>query len=298
MYGYINIDKDKLSKNEFGLYHTFLCGICLSTKKLFNNFSRFLVNYDINFFNIFFHSYLNCDAEIGMQRCVSSPFRKRTVLNSNDITDKLSIANVILMYINIKDDCIDEHRVSKKVVLASLVNSYEEAVSLAPELNNKLTNLYQTLRDNELNKCNVLDKVCDSVAELSVEVGNYLTGGNTNKYLNDLLYNIGKWVYLIDALDDLKKDMKNKQYNPLLMCLNNNNNKSAREFVSNNKDTLNFIFNTTLNRITQCFNDLNLNKYSCILRNILYNSLRTITNKIFNKYTNECKQHLTVPNKK
>lgn len=281
MYGYINIEKDKLKEGEFGLYHTFLCGVCLSTKKLFNNFSRLFVNYDINFFNILFHSYLNCDINISKQRCASSPIRKRTVLTSDDITDKLSIANVILMYINIKDDCLDEKSVSKKVVLRGISKAYANAVMLAPQLNDRLNALYQQLRQDEINKCDCLDKVCDSVANLSVELGNYVTNDACNQYMKDLLYNIGKWVYLIDALDDLNKDIKNKQYNPILVCFVG---KSAKEIVNFNYDTLKFIFNTTLNRIIQCFNDLNLDKYTCILRNILYESLRSKTQKIFNKY--------------
>ena len=34
--------------------------------------------------------------------------------------------------------------------------------------------------------------------------------------LEQLLYHLGRWIYLVDAADDLKKDVKNGSYNPLV----------------------------------------------------------------------------------
>ena len=64
MFGYVNVDRDKLSDGEKGLYQTFMCGLCISTKKYFPNVARMSVNYDINFFNVLFHSVADVDVEI------------------------------------------------------------------------------------------------------------------------------------------------------------------------------------------------------------------------------------------
>ena len=57
MFGYLNVEKERLTQGEYGLWHTFLCGVCLSAKRLLNNSSRLTSDYDINFFNVLFHSY-------------------------------------------------------------------------------------------------------------------------------------------------------------------------------------------------------------------------------------------------
>ena len=45
MFGYVNIQKDKLTEGERGLYQTFMCGLCMSTKKFFPDIARMTVNY-------------------------------------------------------------------------------------------------------------------------------------------------------------------------------------------------------------------------------------------------------------
>ena len=114
MFGYINVEKEGLTQGEYGLWHTFLCGICLSTKKLFGNSSRLTCNFDINFFNVLFHSFLNADAEIYNDRCAASPFKKRSLLRPDEITDKMACANVILMYYSLLDDKLDGNLSAKK----------------------------------------------------------------------------------------------------------------------------------------------------------------------------------------
>lgn len=124
MFGYLNVEKERLTQGEYGLWHTFLCGVCLSAKRLLNNSSRLTSNYDINFFNVLFHSYLNIDVEIYNDKCAASPFKKRPLLRPDEITDKLAQANVILMYYNLLDDKRDGGMSLKK---KSGVQSVEKA---------------------------------------------------------------------------------------------------------------------------------------------------------------------------
>ena len=101
-------------------------------------------------------------------------------------------------------------------------------------------------------------------------------------YILDLCYNLGKWVYLIDALDDLDKDFKKGSYNPFIACMGGF--RDGKQFVRDNIDDLEFIFYTTLNKIAENFNDLELTKYYCVLRNVLHISIRDKTAEVFGKY--------------
>lgn len=282
MFGYITIDKEKLKPNEIGLYQTFMCGICLSTKKLFGNYARAFVNYDINFFNILFHSVLDKEVTIYNDRCLASPIKKRSLLQSNDLTDILATSNVILSFVNIYDDVLDEKSAKKKIILNKYRKPYSKACGLFPDLNWKVSTLYEQLRFLENSDCNVLDKICHNFAQLSQVFAKLVLKENANEFVLDLCYNMGKWVYLVDALDDLEKDYKKSNYNPLIATFGNFTN--AKEFVKTNYDDIKFELFATLNKIAQAYNDLNLTKYRCVLNNIIYEQIREKTNSILDGY--------------
>ncbi|MGN0805945.1 MAG: DUF5685 family protein, partial [Candidatus Coproplasma sp.] len=56
-----------------------------------------------------------------------------------------------------------------------------------------------------------------------------------------LVYDIGKWIYLADALDDYDKDVKRGRYNVLYNAFKN---KCKKEAVKEHTEEINFIFNT------------------------------------------------------
>ncbi|MEG1528140.1 MAG: DUF5685 family protein [Clostridia bacterium] len=277
MFGYVSLYKDKLNKQQIAFYQTFMCGLCMSTKRIYGNFMRNFVNYDINFLNILFHSVVEKSVDINMARCISNPFVKRSIIANDELTDKLSTANVLLTYYNVLDDCIDGKSIKKKMLLRSIRKHYLVAKNISSSLDNIISTNYLNLRKLEQANCAILDQVCDCFALLSRQVADNITGGN-NSYLSNLCYNVGKWIYLIDALEDLEKDFSRGNYNPLIASFGKFT--TQRQFIDDNKTDLNYIFYTTLNKIAECFNDLNPAHYTCLLKDILYYSLRNQTAKL------------------
>ena len=311
MFGYIKVDKTALQGNEFGLYHAFFCNLCISSKSQFGFSSRMLTNFDTAFFNLLFHSFLEVDVEVENSKCLTTPFKKRSMIKTTPLGDRMAQGNVILCYLNLLDDVQDGsgRGLGRCLALNSIKRPYKKAKKLFPELDQALTACYQDLRKLEIENCKIFDKVCHPFAQLSAEFcqvilndqwtaagsqkeenlehvnGNSsLDSANTksNEYIRDLCYNLGKWVYLIDALDDLEKDYKKKNYNPFINCFGNYAN--AKQFVAENHDGLQFIFYTTLNKIAENYNDLDLVRYTCVLSNVLHKSIRDKTESVFAKY--------------
>ena len=162
---------------------------------------------------------------------------------------------------------------------------YKKAKKLFPEMDEQIRKYYFELTDLEMHNCKIFDKVCHPFAELSRVFAKVILGDKANEYILDLCYNLGKWIYLIDALDDLEKDAKKKSYNPFIACFDGY--KDSKQFVKDNIDDLEFVFYSTLNKIAENFNDLDLGKYYCVLKNVLHVSVRDITAKVFAKYLNE-----------
>ena len=283
MFGYLDIEKDKLEEGQRGLWQTFMCGMCISTKKLYGNYPRLFISNDVNFFNVLFHSVTNLDVAVENKNCFSHPIRKRSILQETAFTEKLSIANVLLTYWNIYDDTVDGGSVKKKTALKLFRKPYRKAKKYFPELDEMLFQRYGELRELEQSNCGSIDRVAHAFAQLSQDFATLILGEQANEYVQTLCYNLGKWIYLIDALDDVKKDLKHRNYNPFVACYGAN---SVND-IKNKYDELSFEMFAVLNRIAQCYNDLNLTKYTCILNNVLFDSIRNKTKQVLNRYKTE-----------
>ena len=283
MFGYLNIEKDKLQEGQQGLWQTFMCGLCFSTKKLYGNYPRVFISNDVNFFNVLFHSVTNTDVTVTNKRCFSHPITARSVLDTTFLTDKLSTANVLLTYWNIYDDTVDGGSAKKKVALRLFRRSYNKAKKDFVELDEMLAKRYGQLRELEQSNCESIDRVAHAFAQLSQDFATLVLGEYANEYLQTLCYNLGKWIYLIDALDDVTKDIKRHNYNPFVACYG----VQSVEELKSKHDELQFEMFAVLNRIAQSYNDLNLSKYTCILNNVLFDSIRNKTKSILQKYKTE-----------
>ena len=93
---------------------------------------------------------------------------------------------------------------------------------------------------------------------------------------------LGRWTYLIDALDDVKDDFKAKSYNPFIASM-------GIDILDD--ESLNHIFdvakgsiNMTASELASCYADLDVQKYRPILDNIIYLGLTHSLNTIINKH--------------
>ena len=286
MFGYLDIDKTTLEDGQRGLWQSFMCGLCFSTKELYGNFPRMFITNDVNFFNVLFHSILGVEVELNQSRCFSHPFKKRTVLQETELTRKLSTANVLLTYWNVYDDTVDGGSIGKVTALKALSRTYNKAKKDFPALDDMLAKRYGELRAMENSGVDGIDRIAHAFSQLTEDFATLILGENATDHAKTLCYNLGKWIYLIDALDDAEKDLRRKQYNPFVTHY------GAKSFdeLKFNCDELQFEIYAVLNRVASAYNDMNLQKYTCLLDNVIYKSIRNKTNDILHKYKDAQKQ--------
>lgn len=281
MFGYVKLTKDAL-KQEKGLFQAFMCGVCLSSRK-YSYKARMAVGNDITFLNLLFHSFENAEMEIYKDRCVSHPFTKRTLMKQDEITERLSDANVILTYLSLEDKALDKDAGLKgKLAQRAFVKDYQSAKAQTDEsaqLAQTLLDDCAKLRELEEKRCNVLDEVCHFSAKLLSDVCGYVLCDKATKEIKELCYIIGKWVYLVDAVDDYKKDCKSGAYNPLKECFESLGEKEYND--------VKFLLYAVSNKAAMIYNDLNLEKYRCVIDNVIYKSFREENERVINKLKGE-----------
>ena len=272
MFGYVTPVKTNLRQQDFILYRAFYCGICISLKK-YGSLPRFTTSYDVTFLSLLCHDVMTQDVQFTEGKCVGNPIKKRLFVKENSLLDRICAANIIMAYYKACDDCNDEGGAKKRLARAMLKKAYKKASALLPKADEIFANGYAKLRNMETNGESSIDKVSDCFAVMLRDLCCELVGEKADENFRGLCYNIGKFVYVIDALDDVDDDTKKKNYNPFLLMYGDYDGKRA-DFYEKHRDDLTFILATTVNRATECFNKMIFTQSYTLLKNIVYDGLR------------------------
>lgn len=274
MFGYITPEKTEMKLKDFYLYKAYYCGLCIASGKAYGQFSRFTTNYDFTFLNSLVHSYKNTEPAIVNRTCILHPFKKRSTI-ADDITNKLTAVNVLLIYRNALDDVYDEKSFKARNVTALLKRAYKKAKKDNPEAEEIINTQYTRLTKLEKNGESVLDKLSDPFSVMMALLGINIIE-EENEYFYNLCYNLGKWVYLIDALDDFDKDTDKNNFNPFRAAYPGCNTKN--ELLEKYKEDVSAVFYCALNAIAENYRILNIKSNIC--ENILFLGIRNKTKAV------------------
>ena len=109
---------------------------------------------------------------------------------------------------------------------------------------------------------------------------------STTRYeaLSEIGYHLGKWIYLIDAADDIEENIESGAYNPLLYRFNYDSaSESASQFRERIAEPLNFNLYMYLSVIGKSLNSLDIKKNKGIIENVIYFGLNRKTEEIITK---------------
>ena len=91
MFGYITIDKENLTAEEYTVYKAIYCSLCKTMGKEYSLFSRFILSYDCTFFALLIMSIQDNVPCFNKDHCVFNPLKK-CVLCENEVALSLSAA--------------------------------------------------------------------------------------------------------------------------------------------------------------------------------------------------------------
>ncbi len=273
MFGYVTPLKEQLRQQDYALYKAFYCGVCVQIGKDYGSLPRFSTTYDITFLSLFTHDILSQEVQFKEGKCIGNPFQSKLIVEGNPLLERLCASNVIMAYYKLSDDVIDGGGGGKRRLVRSLCKkAYRKAVEKMPKVDEILKNRYAELREMEKAGETSIDKVSHSFASLLREVTAEILGDGAPENALALCYNIGKFVYLIDALDDIDEDAKSGNYNPFLAS--GKVFEGRKKFFDDNKAEIEFTLACTVNRTIECFNSLKFSQSYTLLKNIIYDGLR------------------------
>lgn len=279
MYGYVVPVKTELDCRDFGLYRSFYCGMCKLTGRFYGQLPRLTTNYDITFLSVLLHEYTKTEYVFEHKGCVLNPFKKKTSVCANGLFEKIAAANIILSYYKASDGVLDKEGIKYRVVKSMLKKPYRKAALKLPGVDGACKTWYDKLRKLEKTNCSSPDRAADCFANMLKDTAAAILDTAASPDLLSLCYNVGKFVYLADALDDVGEDCRKKRYNPFLAAYGEcepRKNFSRAAFIEKNREDLTFILASAVNRAIECFNNIRSEFASGgpLLQNILYSGLR------------------------
>ncbi len=281
LFGYIMPEKPELKIKEFDIYRAYYCGVCKAIGKRHGQLKRMTLTYDAAFLSLLLCSLLKVETKLVRERCIVHPLKKSFV-TYNEIIDYSSDINIILAYNNIKDKWKDDSSKAALAGMAVLGRAYGKLTLEYPEKCAIIEKRLEELAVLEKDRCASFDRAAEPFAKLMEEVLDYeKLDDEARQVLRWMGYNIGKWIYLIDAYDDLEADLKASAYNPFLLHFKyEGGSEDVEAFKNRIRDKVEFTLLYCLREASKAFELLNADENKSILENILYMGMLSKTDKI------------------
>ena len=237
MFGYLQPDLPYLYVKDGLLYRALYCGLCKSIGRGCGQRARFALSYDVTFLSALLHNIAGKDVTVTRQHCVLHPFAKRRMAEDDDLTRTLACLNTVLAYYKAADDVADERRGRGRRLL--LKKGLKRARKQHPEAERIVRGHLETLLKLEKENCPSPERAADPFGQMVADLSDYCLGEKATEHTRGLCYGIGKWIYLIDALDDYDKDKKKGSYNPFRAAYGA---ESREQLLRENGEEIDFIF--------------------------------------------------------
>lgn len=273
MFGYVFVDKPNLLIKDYSLYRAYYCGICKCLGKNRSQLMRLTTSYDITFLDILLHNVFKKTPVLSNEVCILNPFKKKPIVKWDDITLSSIEANDLLMYYKAVDMIADKDKLKGKTLKNLVKKGYKKSRKKYPQLDELLKKQYEKLSLMEKEKETSIDKVADCFAVILTETVKTLSKERFTYDLGQFCYYIGKWIYIIDALDDLDKDFNSGNYNVFIERYGNFKNK--KQFIDDNRTEIEFIVAGVYNQIKDIFERLKFDIGDGIMTNIVWYGLNT-----------------------
>ena len=262
MFGYISINQAEMKFKDYDIYHSYYCGLCRVLKKNYGRCGQMTLSYDMTFLIILLTGLYEPDTKTETAACAAHPLKKHTV-RTNELTDYAAAVNLILSYYKCKDDWEDEHKKKSYAAAKLLAPKIAAVKERYPEkiqaVSSNLKKLSALEKQNGLNADMIAGIFGDILAELFV-----FRQDEWEDSLRKIGFFLGKFIFLMDAYEDVEKDIKTGNYNPFKQAF-----LEDADFSENCRKLLTMM----MAECSREFEKLPILLHADILRNILYSGV-------------------------
>ena len=268
MYGYITIDQPEIRFKDYYKYRAYYCGLCHALKNGYGQLSRIAVGFDMTFLAVLLDGLYDSETTRRDFRCPLHPFVKRSML-ANEFLDYAAAMDLYLAYLKCEDDWNDEKKIHRKLYGSLIRGKVREIEKEYPEKTRAIREHLQALTALEQAGSDDFEAAASCFGRVTEEIFAYRED-HWRDGLKRMGFFLGKFIYLLDAREDLEQDREKGLYNPLRTL-------SGEEDY---EERIHEILMLMISEAAEAFERLPIDENMEILRNILYSG-------VWNKYRKE-----------
>ncbi|MHB8963528.1 MAG: DUF5685 family protein [Saccharofermentanales bacterium] len=225
MFGYLRPDKDTLMVKEFTMFRAVYCGICKEIKRSYGNIPRLALSYDMTVLAILLLSMADDDAMVRSESCILNPLKKKPVSYHHFALEFCAASSVIFTYYKLQDEILDAGSLNAKVAGVLLSKAYKKARNNFPATDKTIAEGIGRLAELERFPPDAKSYVI--AADTFGGILRNLMAESFKRYFEEdaikdklvagitlLGAEIGKWIYIMDAIEDYDKDKLSYEWNP------------------------------------------------------------------------------------
>jgi hypothetical protein len=217
MFGYLLPEKQELKVKDFALYRAAYCGVCRAIKLSYGDLPRLSLSWDAAVLAVLMMGASGREPVARNRACVLNPFQRRPVLEGHDALQYAAAVSVMLARGRLMDAWADERSFVALPAYAALAPADRRARRDFPVAAAHIDGCLKELAALEKAGCPEIDRPADIMGNM---LSGIITSGPASNpaarvLLRSMGYHLGRWTYLVDALDDRGKDARSGAYNPI-----------------------------------------------------------------------------------
>ena len=261
MFGYVVMNKPEIKFKDFDMYRSFYCGLCRELKERYGLSGQITLTYDMTFVILLLSGLYEPPTKKGLTRCIVHPVRRQPV-RKNAITEYAADMNIFLTYYKCKDDWNDERSILGLAFGKLLERKEKKSEKLWSKKVQTIVSCLDELSELEKENATDIDRVSGCFGRIMAEIFAYREDV-WEPTLRRMGFYFGKFIYLLDAYDDVEEDVKKGNYNPF----------SKDYIIKGFDDRVKSMLMMMMAETCREFEKLPIIKYTDILRNILYSGV-------------------------
>ena len=276
MFGYIKTHRPELKIKEDEAYKGVYCSLCRTLGKRYGLLSRLFLSYDSTFLALAIMALSDEKVCFEQKRCPFNPSKKCNFCQgeSNELEYAADIS-VLLLYHKIKDNISDStlfKAILYRILLVLITASYKKAARNCPDGAIITQEYMKRQEETEKKQTSSIDEAAEPTALLLAEIYSRDEADEEQKRVRRQVgYHLGRWVYMIDAFDDLEKDRKSGNYNPFLLSGQDDYEKIRGDLLM------------TAGELAKAYELLKIKKFNTIIENIIYDGLYYQTVSVYER---------------
>lgn len=304
MLGYVVTFKPEMKVKDAELYKAYYCGVCKSIGRRYGQLPRFILSFDAAFLSAVLDGFFPQVVEFQRERCIAHPHKKEPMARCHAI-DFAADVMLMLAWYKALDDVHDEGSRSAWLFSKAFKGNFKKIKTKHPKLCMEVQGTLKTLSQLEDSRCDSIDRAAEAFAKIMETIFKEGLSYIYDKKIEDGViekseewdkkiqiskmvlarvgYHLGKWIYLMDAFDDIEDNIESGAYNPLIYRFKYQKGEESMEFRNRIRKDVERNLLIYLSEMANAFDLADLKKNRGIIENIVYVGLLKKTEEVLNK---------------